>query len=174
LARCPQCNQSVELNAGRCGSCIAVFNNKSGWRPVPENASEAAGVQLLYPDAGPTLVGAVGEAVVRIFLSVLALAGFWVVTLLSAIPYGGGNRELAALTSTLTFFMFGWSLLPLVRYSRIAAIVVGLAWAGLGLWLLPAPGLAAWVAATVGLGFCLAKSPPVFWVADPKSRSADG
>lgn len=172
MARCPQCDRPVELNAERCGSCLAVFNTNRGWRPLPENTNEAVELKRLYPDAAPTLGGIVGMVVARLFLAFLAVAGFWVLAVLSAIPYGGGNRDLIAFTATFTLFMFAWALLPLVRYSRIAAIFVGLAWAGVGLSMFPYPGFAGWLAATVGVAFCLAKTPPVFWATGAKPQSA--
>lgn len=114
-----------------------------------------------------SLLGAFANVLGRMVASTLGLLGAAVLVVLSALPFGGGGGEALAFAAFAVFFLCGWTLLPLVRASRVLAIIILCAWIGAALrffWFGKPWGgglmVLVWFSATTFLLICLVRCPP--------------
>lgn len=178
MAYCPNC--SVELQPSElknsCGNCGAQFQG-ADWKPtdaptllpVPERRVTQSRVK---PSDLPryTEVGATGSVLLRALVAIPLVILVFVAALLTAIPYGGGSKELIFFAWLTMMFMLGWIPLPIFRASRIVAVILTILWCALGLYLARWWSFVPWLLATTALVLCLLRTPPIFWRSIQKEK----
>jgi hypothetical protein len=123
---CPRCRSELQLGAecSCCPKCNADFGPTAIWGPV----SNPNGQWEARPEGVAALNATLGHALGRVFFRLIGGLIIWAVFgfifLISAIPYGGGDRDRLALWFISTFVLAIWALWPLVhvRFKRVQAI----------------------------------------------------
>jgi len=113
---------------------------------------------------------ALGCVLGRLVLAVVSTGIGLALFVATAIPYGGGNKNIFWFSVLSCFFLMGWALLPLVRWSRLFAVVFASAWLALAYFVSQfgnaenkAWMLWPWGLATLGIGVCLISTPPRYY-----------
>lgn len=112
-------------------------------------------------------LSALGRTLVRLIIAVVSTGIGLALFIASAVPYGGGSKSILMFSMLTCFFLFGWALLPLVRWSRLFAVIFASAWLVLAYFVsqfgnaeMKAWMLWPWGLATLGIGVCLISTPP--------------
>lgn len=116
---CPHCRIALPNGeqTSECPSCKADFGPSASWGPVTNNKGKWVPRPRMEQKDEPSISYALGLLFIRLILGALGLLVVTVVALLSAMPYGGGNRDL---------FVLGWTVLVVVPFWAAAPLVTTL------------------------------------------------
>jgi len=114
---CPRCR--CELAAGAaasgCNSCHALFGEGSSWGPVTNDRGEWTPRPSSSSTDSPSVAYALFQLVGRLLLGGLGWLAIAALLLFSAVPYGGGNKELFGFLWLAAIVVPAWALIPLLR-----------------------------------------------------------
>jgi hypothetical protein len=120
MARCPNCDAVVAIDAAQCAACSASFTGPDAWHPVASNAEEAEHIARTYPLPDPPQPAATAAPVDGSspwslpdqearkglpFSSILPIAAGAVVGILVRVMFSGDpGRPYAAMMVSFLFF----------------------------------------------------------------------
>lgn len=104
MARCPNCDAKLDVDAASCQSCNATFGDGAAWQPIPEDAAEASRLKVAprpeaFPDSNTVRAG-----------RLLVLLG-WIILVLTPVVAALGALPLLAMGASpkLLITTFGGS-----------------------------------------------------------------
>ena len=121
---CPNCSAELSTDAQACWNCRADFGSGSAWQPTENPLGtfrSFSPVRKRKTEWHPVF-----DFLFRTVGAVLAWFALGVIALLSAIPYGGGSKELFAMWWLSVPILLVWAAMPLGRLftrgqSKVAA-----------------------------------------------------
>jgi LSD1 subclass zinc finger protein len=121
---CPSCRHALPDGSEtvRCPACKADFGPDAAWGPVENNRGEWVPRPRADVDDRPSISYALFRVVGRLLIGAVVWLVVAALVLMSAVPYGGGNRGLIGLLKLVTYLIPLWAAFPLLTtlYELIA------------------------------------------------------
>jgi len=113
---CPSCRSSLPEGEPSiaCPACNADFGPNAAWGPVTNNKGRWTPRER-EGDNRPSLVFAIFQCIARLFIGGLAWVAVLALLILSAVPYGGGSKDLFSLLQFTTVVVIVWAAIPVAE-----------------------------------------------------------
>ena len=113
VAFCPNCSAELATDTPACWNCRADFGSESAWRPTDKPLGTFRSFSAAK--TGKAEWHPIFDFLFRMVLAVFAWLALGVFALLSAVPYGGGSKELFAVFWVSAPLLLIWAVMPLGR-----------------------------------------------------------
>ena len=114
---CPSCRRKLPDGEStlECPSCDVDFGAEAVWGPVTNDRGEWTPRPKNDTDDRPSLGYAIFRMISRLLVGALVWLAIMTLSLLSAVPYGGGSQGLFQLWQIATWAIPVWAAVPVIE-----------------------------------------------------------